>query len=62
MFESNELIAKFVAGNAVGLGILYGILRILAKRSKTTLDDSILGFLGGFIPGKKPPAEEEKTP
>jgi hypothetical protein len=53
-FSVDDIILGWAAANPVTLGIIYGFLKILAKRSKTTIDDSILTMLGGALRvGKK---------
>jgi len=55
-FSVDDVILGWAAANPVTLGIIYGFLKIMAKRSKTTWDDSILTLLGGAllkINGKK---------
>jgi hypothetical protein len=53
MFSADQYVLEFIKENFVSLGILIGFLKVLAQRSKTTLDDSILGYFGGVIGPKK---------
>lgn len=56
-FSVDQIILGWAAANPVTLALVYGILKILAKRSASTLDDSILSLIGGAlkIGGKKKP-------
>lgn len=58
MISADEYVIDFIAKNVFSLGILFGILKILAFRSKNTLDDSIMGYLGGIFSKKKAPFTE----
>lgn len=58
MWSTNSAVVEFIGNNWVVLSFTIGFLKILAKRSETTLDDSILSYLGkslsGFRREKKP--------
>lgn len=51
MFSADHYVVEFVGQNWISLGLGIGFLKILAKRSKSTLDDSILGYLGEALSG-----------
>ncbi len=46
MWNMDAWIFEFISLNWFSLGIVYGVLKILARESKTVLDDKILTFLG----------------
>lgn len=54
MFSADKYVLDFIKENFVSLGIILGFLKILAQRSKNTLDDSILGFFGNILSARKP--------
>ena len=51
MFSADFYVVEFVGKNWISLGLLLGLLKILAQRSKSTLDDSIFGYLGEALSG-----------
>lgn len=59
MLNGDSYVIEFVGKNWLCLGIIFGFLKILAKRSKNTMDDSIIGYflevLSGFRREKEPP-------
>ena len=54
MFSADIYVLEFISKNWVTLTMVIGFLKILAKRSENTLDDSILGYFSSIImPGIK---------
>jgi len=56
----DDIILGWAAANPVTLGLVYGILKVLAKRSKATWDDSILTLIGQALRidrRKRPPSD-----
>lgn len=49
MFSADKYLIDFVGSNFISLGLLFGFLKILAKRSVNTLDDSIMGYFGSVL-------------
>lgn len=63
MFSADKYLVDFVGQNWISLGILVGFLKILAQRSPSNVDDSILGYFGevlsGFRREKQPPVSPD---
>lgn len=53
----DKYIFEFVGHNWFTLSLVFGILKILANESKSTLDNKIFTFLGGALKSFK---KEEK--
>ena len=51
MFSADKYVLDFIKENFVTLGFIIGFLKILAARSESNLDDSIIGYFGGFLGG-----------
>ena len=62
MFSADKYLIDFVGQNWISLGILIGFLKVLATRSESNVDDSIIGYFGevlsGFRRGKPPETKE----
>ena len=64
MFSADKYLIDFVGQNWISLGILIGLLKILATRSPSNVDDSIIGYFGEVLSGfrrEKPPETKEGT-
>lgn len=63
MFSADQYVFEFIGKNWFCLGFLIGFLKILAKRSPSNVDDSILGYFGevlsGFRRDKQPEMPKE---
>ena len=62
MVNIDEILLSFIEHNTVTLLLVFGLLKILAKRSPSTLDDSVIDYLASFF--TRTPKEiiaEEKT-
>ncbi len=46
MWNIDAWIFEFISKNWFTLGLIFGVLKILARSSKNTLDDKIMTFLG----------------
>jgi len=57
MINLDALLLDFIEHNSVTLALVFGVLKVLASHSKSTIDDSILDYLGSFIRT----SEEEKA-
>ena len=54
MWNMDAWIFEFISLNWFSLGIVYGVLKIIAKATPSVLDDKILTFLGQSLKlGKK---------
>lgn len=62
MIDTNTEIAKFIAQNCVGLWMIHGLLKVLARRSKNVVDDSLVGLFGSWLPKKKSASTNNDTP
>ena len=66
MFSADKYLIDFVGQNWISLGILIGFLKILATRSESNVDDSIIGYFGevlsGFRRGKPPENGDASKP
>ena len=51
MIGADAYVVEFVSKNWISLGLLIGLLKILAVKSKTTLDDSVLTYLAEALSG-----------
>jgi len=46
MFSADAYLVEFMKSNWISISIVLGFLKLLATRSETTLDDSLIGYLG----------------
>ena len=60
MFSADQYVLEFVKENFVSLGIVIGFLKVIAQRSKNTLDDSILGYFGNVVGSMKRQNNDKK--
>lgn len=70
MINIDEVLLSFIEHNTVTLLLIFGLLKILAKRSESTLDDSVVDYLASFftrapkeiVTEEKPKEELENDP
>lgn len=62
MFSADSYLIDFVGQNWVFLGLLIGLLKVLAKRSKNNIDDSILSYLGEALSGFRRDKSDQENP
>lgn len=53
---------EFVRDNFLTIGLVLGILKILARYTSWAADDEIVQFLLGWVGGSKQPPKPEKKP
>ena len=58
MWNIDALMFEFISLNRFFLGIVYGVLKIIAKATPGVLDDKILTFLGQSLKLMKKEADE----
>ena len=57
MINLDALLLDFIEQNSVTLALVFGVLKVLASHSKSTIDDSILDYLASFV---RTPKEEKE--
>jgi len=59
MINLDALLLDFIEQNSVTLALVFGVLKVLASHSKSTIDDSVLDYLSSFVRTPKEEKEHE---